>query len=155
MAEPEHNCNHNNSATQTHFPFLHDDQTIKYIQRSKVMFIIRGLPGSGKTHLANEICKIFTDSVLCSADNFRPPDVTYPYPKDILASSHRHCQNAVEKSAKDGVAVIVVDNSNLRLWEVNPYLSIALEHDYTEVVIEPDTKWKWNPIELAARSTQV
>ena len=142
-------------APELDYPFLQDPGTINYIKRSKVMFIIRGLPGSGKSHLAKEIVQTYNDSIVCSADDFRPPDMKYPFPKEILTKSHSRCQEIVEKAAKDNTSVIVVDNSNLKYWAIQPYLTVAQEYNYTEVVVEPKTKWKWNPVELAARSTQV
>ena len=34
------------------FPFLQDAKTIEFIMNSKTMFIMRGLPGSGKSKIA-------------------------------------------------------------------------------------------------------
>ncbi len=137
------------------FPFLQNPDTVTFIKMSKIMILIKGLPGSGKSHLAREISKVYRDCVICCADNLRPPDLKNPYPKDVLTASHKRCTDVAEEAAKKGVHVIVVDNSNLRQWEMQPYLNIAKEYNYTEIVAEPKTSWKWNPVELAAKSTQV
>ena len=72
MAEPESN-----------FPFLQDSNTIEYIKRSKVLFLLRGLPGSGKSTLVKQIQAAYAESAVCSADDyFLQEDGTYNYDKD-------------------------------------------------------------------------
>ena len=41
------------------FPFFVDDDTIKWIRSNRVMFIMRGLPGSGKSTLVKTIKSIY------------------------------------------------------------------------------------------------
>ena len=57
------------------FPFFVDDDTIKWIRSNRVMFIMRGLPGSGKSTLVKTIKSIYAkdatgDFCICSADDF-------------------------------------------------------------------------------------
>ncbi len=52
------------------FPFLNDEITINFIRNSKIMFINRGLPGSGKSTLSSRINSVYETAVICSADDF-------------------------------------------------------------------------------------
>ena len=63
----------------TDFPFLTDENTIRHVKKSKVMFIMRGLPGSGKSTIVKLIVKKYERNVaVCSADDhFLQEDGTY------------------------------------------------------------------------------
>ena len=65
------------------FPFLTDDETVKHVGGSKVMFIMRGLPGSGKSTIVKLIAEKYkTNVVVCSADDhFLQEDGSYLYDK--------------------------------------------------------------------------
>ena len=54
------------------FPFLTDPETIQWIKKNRVIFIMRGLPGSGKSTLVKAISEFYEmqDPVICSADNY-------------------------------------------------------------------------------------
>ena len=54
------------------FPFLTDSETIQWIKKNRVIFIMRGLPGSGKSTLVNAITEVYKmqDPVICSADHY-------------------------------------------------------------------------------------
>ena len=52
------------------YSFLDDPETVDYLRTSRVVFVLRGLPGSGKTHLAGRIARTYPGAVICSADHF-------------------------------------------------------------------------------------
>ena len=52
------------------FPFLSDENTINFIRSSKIMFINRGLPGSGKSTLSSRIRSVYKSAIICSADDY-------------------------------------------------------------------------------------
>ena len=54
------------------FPFLTDIETIQWLKKNRVVFVMRGLPGSGKSTLVNAICKVYDSEtpVICSADHY-------------------------------------------------------------------------------------
>jgi hypothetical protein len=51
-------------------PFLEDNVTLDYIHMSKVMFVMRGLPGSGKCVVMQHIQSLFSDAVVCSTTEY-------------------------------------------------------------------------------------
>ncbi len=63
------------------FPFLNDDNTIQHVKKSKVMMIMRGLPGSGKSTVVKAILhKYKKGAVACSADDhFLQEDGSYAF----------------------------------------------------------------------------
>ena len=66
------------------FPFLTDDLTQKHVIKSRVMFIMRGLPGSGKSTIVRNIRDKYqpiTDVVVCSADDYFLQEGSYNYDK--------------------------------------------------------------------------
>lgn len=134
------------------FPFLHDWQTKKLIRRSKVLFIIRGLPGSGKSTIVKAITNTYCSSMVCSADDYFLQDGKYNFDAAHLSEAHAACQNKAKDSCNRGMNVVVVDNTNVRRWEMKFYLELAHQRDYIVVLVQPKTPWKWNPVELAARN---
>ncbi len=40
------------------FPFLVDEKTVEHVKKSTVMFILRGLPGSGKSTIVRKIKEV-------------------------------------------------------------------------------------------------
>ena len=54
------------------FPFLTDIETIQWLKKNRVVFVMRGLPGSGKSTLVNAISKVYDSEtpVICSADHY-------------------------------------------------------------------------------------
>ena len=54
------------------FPFLTDIETIQWLKKNRVVFVMRGLPGSGKSTLVNAISKVYDGEtpVICSADHY-------------------------------------------------------------------------------------
>ena len=45
----------------------------------------------------------------------------------------------------------MVDNTNLKLWEVKKYLEIAETHGYIPILIEPRTRFKFDPYILFSK----
>ena len=52
-----------------------------------------------------------------------------------------------------GVSPIVIDNTNVRLWEMRAYVKAAIAHGYSVEFVTPATKWAWNPVECSRRNT--
>ncbi|XP_077997830.1 2',3'-cyclic-nucleotide 3'-phosphodiesterase-like [Glandiceps talaboti] len=134
------------------YPFLTDSKTIRFIQRSNIMFIMRGLPGSGKTHVAEMIRETYSDSIICSADDFRMVDGKYVFNPENLQKDHAKCQAFAKQCCEKKHNVVVIDNTNVRGWEMRYYLDLANQKNYTVVLVEPKTSWKFDAHELARRN---
>lgn len=88
--------------------------------------IIRGLPGSGKSYIGDALEASDVDTVLIEADMWFDMYNDGAFDANKLQSAHRWCRDMVATNLKDGYNV-VVSNTFTRLWEMQPYLDMALE----------------------------
>lgn len=135
------------------FPFLKDPKTITYIKSSKTVFIMRGVSGSGKSTIARAIQKVYPSAVLCSADDYFMREGEYHFSADDLGSAHKYCQRLAEEAVRKDSNVIIIDNTNVKRWEMKFYMDLARQHLYRTVIVEPKLDWRNNPSLLASRNT--
>ncbi|KAK8391669.1 hypothetical protein O3P69_017294 [Scylla paramamosain] len=118
----------------------------------QVMFIMKGLPGSGKTFIGEVIQEVYKDTCVCSADHYFMQDGVYEFDREKLKEAHEYCQQQAASAAEQSIHVIVIDNTNLKHWEMKFYLNLARTHLYIPVVVEPQTTWAVHPAELAVKN---
>jgi len=135
------------------YPFLYDDLSIKQLQVSKIMLIMRGLPGSGKSFLVKQIKLKYPQSVSVSADDYFMVDGQYKFQAKLLKEAHEFSQSTCEYHCRENKSVIIVDNTNVKRWEMSNYLVLAEKYRYTVVLVEPQTPWKFDATHLAARNS--
>lgn len=95
------------------------------------LILLRGLPGSGKSTKARELLKTLKaqhlNVVHLEADMyFEDTQGNYHFQGDKLADAHRWCQLATRNALKNGDSVIVA-NTFVRRWEIEPYQQMAEE----------------------------
>ena len=100
----------------------------------KVLTLVRGLPGSGKSTFANTITNEFS---VCEADKFfYDKEGNYNFDATKLREAHEWCRNAVETRMKDNQAnpqfypEIVVSNTFTQKWEMEAYYKLAEQYGY-------------------------
>lgn len=103
----------------------------------KVLILLRGLPGSGKTSFAN---LIWSSYVICEADQFFYDEAgNYNFDATKLGQAHKACQEKVETFMQDNqnnhqfYPEIVVSNTSTTEKELQPYYDLALKYGYTVV----------------------
>jgi predicted kinase len=96
----------------------------------KTLYIIRGLPGSGKSTWARTQLHIKP----FEADDFFMIDGVYRYQADMVPRAHEFCQRRCEAAMRRGQEVIAVANTFTRKWEYSRYLELAEKYDYEVVV---------------------
>lgn len=109
---------------------------------SKTLYIIRGLPGSGKSTLGELLADV-RKGVLASfaADDWFTNSSTgeYTFKPEELPEAHDQCQENVAKAMVEGIEGIYnicVCNTFSQSWEVEPYVKLCKTHGYTPVIIE-------------------
>jgi predicted kinase len=113
------------------------------------LIIVRGPSGSGKsTWVKNN----YPTAKVCSADNFFMRNGEYKFNLQFLSQAHASCMGDVLASLKLGRPVIVVDNTNIRLWEIENYI-LAGELAGYDVSIFTTMPTSLTAEELALRNT--
>ena len=102
------------------------------------MIIMRGPSGSGKTTLAKELQKEH-NAIIASADHFFMVQGEHCFNANKLPRAHNWCQERARCACEDDQNVII-DNTNMALWEMKPYVQMADFFKY-EVRFE----WGKNP----------
>lgn len=102
---------------------------------------MRGLPGSGKTFFVNNfLVKDEPSFVVCSADHFFEKDVggktVYNFSYDLLSEAHQFCKDKFVDSVNSEVPLVIVDNTCVKYYEYDFYVSYAEEYGYEVSVIE-------------------
>lgn len=105
---------------------------------SKLLVLLRGVPGSGKTTLAH---RVWPSEVIFEADQFfYNSNGEYKFDRSKLAEAHAACRNSVEAAMQENLAtsgkhypVIVVSNTFTREWEMQAYFDLAKKYDYDVV----------------------
>jgi predicted kinase len=99
----------------------------------KILYIVRGIPGSGKSTFANSLdCPVF------EADMYFMNDGEYKFEADKLKLAHNWCKLRVEHSMEDDFQKIAVSNTFTQEWEMEAYYEMAKQYGYTvfSVIIE-------------------
>ena len=92
-----------------------------------MIFLIRGLPGSGKTTFAKRYVQSHPDFVHIESDSWFESDGVYKF-KPELTLAHRYCALRCEDLVKQGRNVIV-SNTFMHARECMPYFVIAKKYD--------------------------
>ncbi len=110
--------------------------------------IMRGLPGSGKTHYVNTSSG-WHRAALVSADNFQLTDGKYDFKPERAREAHKKCFAFFLKSLENRLERIYVDNTNTDPVEIAPYYKMAEHFDYRVEIL-----WMKTPLEVClARQT--
>lgn len=92
----------------------------------KKLFLLRGLPGSGKSSLAKELGGLHIE-----ADMFHiNKDGIYDWKPEKVKDSHNWCHDVVENWMDMSQELIVVSNTLTQEWEMKPYYELAEKYGY-------------------------
>ncbi|KAM4682630.1 NEDD4-binding protein 2-like 2 isoform 2-T3 [Amazona ochrocephala] len=118
----------------------------------KLLLILRGLPGSGKTTLSRVLLGESHDGIVFSTDDYFRQHDGYTYNAAQLGDAHDWNQKRAKQAMEQGKSPVIIDNTNTQAWEMKPYVEVALEKGYRVEFHEPDTWWKFDPEELEKRN---
>jgi predicted kinase len=96
------------------------------------IIIMQGLPGSGKSTYA---AQNYPEAKVCSADNYFMFGGEYKFDPSLLEKAFQACMRQFLWLTKHEEPTIVVDNTNLSLWEMAPYIQVGAALGYEVEVI--------------------
>lgn len=110
----------------------------------KVLYLIRGVPGAGKSHLAaflaERCCRHEADDYFMVEHG--KGKFKYVFDVDKLPEAHAACLDAVKKNIADCQPKIVVANTFVKKDEMKAYYDLAKEHGYevVEIIVKSNFK---------------
>lgn len=105
---------------------------------SKIVYILRGIPGCGKSTLAKFIfCGVEkgTTAAYCSADMFFMKNGEYNFELSKLAAAHEYCRFNFTLAVQNTIDVIIIDNTNTTHKEFKFYKDEAVKAGYQVQII--------------------
>lgn len=91
----------------------------------KELFLLRGLPGAGKSTLAKSLGGMHME-----ADKYFMDEGEYKFDASKLKEAHAWCQNAAKVWMTNSVPKVVISNTFTQTWEMDYYFELAKEHGY-------------------------
>lgn len=91
----------------------------------KELFLLRGIPGSGKSSLAESL-----GGVNFEADQYFMKDGDYRFDPTQLKEAHQFCQAQTEAAMQSSSERVIVSNTFTQEWEMEPYFEFAKKYGY-------------------------
>ena len=117
-----------------------------------IVFVLRGLPGSGKSFIINQVLEnieyvkeasganrgswknLFK---VCSADEyFNSKSGDFEFKGEEIASAHQYCRDQFINAIQNDTNFIFVDNTHSMKWEYEIYERIGLLSGYKVIILE-------------------
>ncbi|KAK2493769.1 hypothetical protein MC885_007453 [Smutsia gigantea] len=114
----------------------------------KLLILLRGLPGSGKTTLSRILLGQSRDGIVFSTDDYFHHQDGYSTSLEYFIKMFMPSKQAINQ----GRSPVIIDNTNTQAWEMKPYVEMAIGKGYRVEFHEPETWWKFDPEELEKRN---
>ena len=110
--------------------------------------------GSGKSFLGKEIHARTVngdpkDHIFSADDYFMTSSGYYRFDATKLPDAHQDTQKRCSEAAQKGWSPLIIDNTNVRNWELHDYVRTAVSNNYHIEIMEPCTTWCKNVSLLA------
>lgn len=103
---------------------------------NKSLILLRGLPGAGKSELANVLSENGKHKTY-SVDDYFTNEITgeylFEFSKNHLA--YKQCEENTLQSMLKGEEKIIIHNTFTIAWEIEPYFKLAEKYQYTVFVV--------------------
>jgi predicted kinase len=104
----------------------------------KILFLIRGVPGSGKSTFAKTL---IGEKDYCHKEAdmyFVDREGNYKFEPSKIKAAHEWCQEEIEFLMKYEHSRIAVSNTFTQEWEMEPYYELAKKYGYSvfSIIVE-------------------
>ena len=101
------------------------------------LYLIRGIPGSGKSTFAQSLLDSRLVQRICEADDYFMQGGEYRFDFNLLEDAHYQCRRNTWLALYEGMSV-AVSNTSCAEWEVETYQTIAREADanFVSIIVE-------------------
>ena len=103
-----------------------------------ILYIVRGIPGSGKSTLIKKITK----NIVELDDYYNEKYGYYKFSYDEVPQSHKYALNKIEKMMIDKLDEIAVIDSFIKNKDFDQYKKLAIKYNYKpiEIIVHSDFK---------------
>ena len=104
------------------------------MNKDKVVWVLRGVSGSGKSTVADQLCHLIGDWTkvrVCSADDFFMEGEEYKFDPKKLEAAHAYCREKFTEAIERETETIILANTNTQFWEFEKYKAQAEAAGYT------------------------
>lgn len=98
------------------------------------LYLMQGVPGSGKSYVAERMQRGFEHCHICSTDDYHFEDGKYIFKPHKLAEYHKMNLDCACDLLAQGHTVIV-DNTNIQRWQCREYVKFAVERGIPVVFV--------------------
>ena len=91
----------------------------------RTLFLIRGLPSSGKSTFAGGLFWLGEKPHIFEADAYFYTDGKYAFDPKKLPTAHAACQRHTKEAMETGDRDVIVSNTFSQRWEMEPYIELA------------------------------
>ncbi|XP_043860000.1 LOW QUALITY PROTEIN: 2',3'-cyclic-nucleotide 3'-phosphodiesterase [Dromiciops gliroides] len=131
------------------FPFLVDEETVNTIRECKTLFVLRGLPGSGKSTVARAIMDRYRDGTkMVSADAYK----IIPGSRAAFHEEYKHLDEDLDAYCRRDIGVLVLDDTHHERDRLEKIFDLADQYQYLVVLVEPKTSWRLDCAQLKEKN---
>jgi predicted kinase len=100
----------------------------------KNIYLVRGIPGSGKTTFAKTLEGLHIEADMYFTDE----NGVYTFEPTKIKDAHKWCNDLVEEWMREEQDKIVVSNTFTQEWEMENYYKLAEQYGYrvTSIIVE-------------------
>ncbi|MFH0952355.1 MAG: ATP-binding protein [Patescibacteria group bacterium] len=99
----------------------------------KIVYIMRGVSGSGKSTVAKILAG--ENGVIHSTDDYLSANGKYVHDPALVPGLHKKNYEAFCRSLRQEIPVVVCDNTNGKRWEFQRYIEAAKKEGYWVAVV--------------------